>query len=85
MLLSDKHNFFFSPHFIVEPEAAPQPAEAKAAPAAEPETPAPETTSEVNETTGTSGEQTTLVHNEDEAFALEPLDVSNIPGQFSRY
>ncbi|CAI9721990.1 double-strand-break repair protein rad21 homolog isoform X2 [Octopus vulgaris] len=64
-----------------EPEAAPQPAEAKAAPPTEPETPAPETTSEVNETTGTSGEQTTLVHNEDEAFALEPLDVSNIPGQ----
>ncbi|GAB1600733.1 double-strand-break repair protein rad21 homolog isoform X2 [Argonauta hians] len=65
-----------------EPEAAPQPAEAKEAPATEPETPAPETTTtEVNETTGTSGEQTTLVHNEDEAFALEPLDVSNIPGQ----
>ena len=26
------------------------------------------------------GEQTTLVHNEDEAFALEPLDVTAVPG-----
>nr|KAG5686682.1 hypothetical protein BaRGS_026001 [Batillaria attramentaria] len=27
-----------------------------------------------------AGEQTTLVHNEDEAFALEPLDVTAVPG-----
>ena len=26
------------------------------------------------------GEQTTLVHNEDEAFALEPLDITAVPG-----
>ena len=26
------------------------------------------------------GEQTTLVHNEEEAFALEPLDVTHVPG-----
>lgn len=27
-----------------------------------------------------SAEQTTLVHNEEEAFALEPLDVTAVPG-----
>ena len=26
------------------------------------------------------GEQTTLVHNEEEAFALEPLDITHVPG-----
>lgn len=71
-----------------EPKATEEPttnstaAASETAPVTEPETPAAETTGEVNETTGTSGEQTTLVHNEDEAFALEPLDVTNIPGQF---
>lgn len=29
------------------------------------------------------GEQTTLVHNEEEAFALEPLDITTVPGSFS--
>ncbi|KAK3578414.1 hypothetical protein CHS0354_035615 [Potamilus streckersoni] len=29
---------------------------------------------------GASGEQTTLISNEEEAFALEPLDTTNIPG-----
>lgn len=28
----------------------------------------------------TMGEQTTLVHNEEEAFALEPLDITTVPG-----
>lgn len=31
-------------------------------------------------TTSIGGEQTTLVHNEDEAFALEPLDITAVPG-----
>jgi hypothetical protein len=30
---------------------------------------------------GTSGEQTTLITNENEAFALEPLDTTHMPGK----
>lgn len=35
----------------------------------------------VTSSSSISGEQTTLVHNEEEAFALEPLDVTAVPGR----
>ncbi|XP_059174385.1 double-strand-break repair protein rad21 homolog isoform X2 [Physella acuta] len=34
----------------------------------------------VSAVSSTMGEQTTLVHNEEEAFALEPLDITTVPG-----
>ncbi|CAG5132996.1 unnamed protein product, partial [Candidula unifasciata] len=34
----------------------------------------------VSAVSSTLGEQTTLVHNEEEAFALEPLDITTVPG-----
>lgn len=34
----------------------------------------------VSAVSSVGGEQTTLVHNEDEAFALEPLDITTVPG-----
>lgn len=41
-----------------------------------------EVTQPTNTTNSTAGEQTTLVHNEEEAFALEPLDVTAVPGTY---
>jgi cohesin complex subunit SCC1 len=38
------------------------------------------TTAGVSAISSTGGEQTTLVHNEEEAFALEPLDITTVPG-----
>ena len=34
----------------------------------------------VSAVSSVGGEQTTLVHNEEEAFALEPLDITHVPG-----
>ncbi|BFZ21127.1 hypothetical protein BsWGS_24168 [Bradybaena similaris] len=37
-------------------------------------------TTGISGVSSTIGEQTTLVHNEEEAFALEPLDITTVPG-----
>lgn len=39
------------------------------------------TSAGVSAVSSTGGEQTTLVHNEEEAFALEPLDITTFPGK----
>ena len=41
----------------------------------------PASTSAISTISGV--EQTTLVQNEEEAFALEPLDITNVPGKVS--
>lgn len=38
-------------------------------------------TTGISAVSSTIGEQTTLVHNEEEAFALEPLDITTVPGK----
>ena len=47
---------------------------------AEETAPLPAPAASVSAVSSIGGEQTTLVQNEEEAFALEPLDITSVPG-----
>ena len=44
----------------------------------------PQNPTMIHNAPGTSGEQTTLINNEEEAFALPPLDATLFPGAEKR-
>ena len=48
---------------------------------AEETAPLPAPAASVSAVSSIGGEQTTLVQNEEEAFALEPLDITSVPGK----
>jgi len=78
------------PEAAAAPSASPrpptQPSEGQSEPeqdttaAAPLEDTAPLPVAGVSTVSSVGGEQTTLVHNEEEAFALEPLDITHVPG-----